>query len=112
LLQVVVLLCVLLPVTRGFNLIGVQNLAVLLPLTFVIAVLVTVAIAAITYRVIEVPSMALGHRASSYIQRQFLRRGANSEIRQKPPRPTDAGESASSQNDQSPAPPSARRDPM
>jgi peptidoglycan/LPS O-acetylase OafA/YrhL len=112
LLQIVVLLCLLPPAIRVLNIIGVRNLVVLLPLTFVIAVFVTVAIAAITYRVIEVPSMALGHRVSSYIQRQFLRRSANSETRQKPPRPTDAGESASSQNDQSPAPPSARRDPM
>ena len=37
-----------------------------------------------SYRIVEVPSMALGHWASSFIQRRFLRRSAKSEIQQKP----------------------------
>jgi peptidoglycan/LPS O-acetylase OafA/YrhL len=112
LLQVIVLLCVVPPLIQWFNMIGLKTMVILMPLTIFISVSVTVVSAAFTYRIFEVPSMALGHWASSFIQRRFLRRSAKSETRQKPPRPTDAGESAASQNDQSPAPPSARRDPL
>jgi peptidoglycan/LPS O-acetylase OafA/YrhL len=101
LLQVIVIMCVLPPVTRGFNLMGVQSLFLLLPLTFVVAVSVTVAIAAITYRLIEVPSMALGHWASSYVGRQSFHRSTSPEKRQEPSCPMDTGGTAVSQNDQS-----------
>ena len=111
LLQVIVIVCVLPPVTRGFNLMGVQSLFVLLPLTFVVAVSLTVAIAAITYRVIEVPSMALGHRGSSYIQRRFLRRSTSPQTRQEPSRPANAQAIAVSPNNPSSAPSASARPP-
>ncbi len=111
LLQVIVIMCVLPPVTRGFNLMGVQSLFVLLPLTFAVAVSVTVAIAAITYRLIEVPSMALGHQGSAYIQRRFLRRSASPQTRQEPSRPAKAQAIAVSPNNPSSAPSSSARPP-
>jgi peptidoglycan/LPS O-acetylase OafA/YrhL len=66
-----------------FNMIGVRSMAVLMPLAVFISVSVTVVSAAFTYRIVEVPSMALGHWSSSFIQRRFLRRSTKSEIQQK-----------------------------
>jgi len=83
LLQVVVLLCVLPPLTRGLNIIGVQKMVVLMPLTFFIAVSVTVLTAAFTYRIVEVPSMALGRWMSSFIQSRFPHRNIRSKIQKK-----------------------------
>jgi peptidoglycan/LPS O-acetylase OafA/YrhL len=83
LLQVVVLLCVLPPLMHWFNMIGVRSMAVLMPLAVFISVFVTVVSAAFAYRIVEVPSMALGHWSSSFIQRRFLRRSTKSEIQQK-----------------------------
>jgi peptidoglycan/LPS O-acetylase OafA/YrhL len=61
-----------------FNMIGVRSMAVLMPLAVFISVSVTVVSAAFTYRIVEVPSMALGHWASSFIQRRFLQRDSQS----------------------------------
>jgi peptidoglycan/LPS O-acetylase OafA/YrhL len=54
-----------------------------MPLAVFISVFVTVVSAAFAYRIVEVPSMALGHWSSSFIQRRFLRRSTKSEIQQK-----------------------------
>lgn len=73
LLQLVVLLCVLPPLVYGLNRVGIQNTLVLMPLANCIAVLLTVATAAFTYRIVELPSIEFGHWISTFIQRRFLK---------------------------------------
>jgi len=73
LLQLVVLLCVLPLLVYGLNRIGIQNTLVLMPLANCIAVLLTVATAAFTYRIVELPSIEFGHWISTFIQRRFLK---------------------------------------
>jgi peptidoglycan/LPS O-acetylase OafA/YrhL len=71
LLQFVVLLCVLPPLIHGLNLIGIQQILVLMLLSIGIGVLVTVMCAAFTYRIVEVPSIEFGRWISTFIQRRF-----------------------------------------
>jgi len=73
LLQFIVLLCVLPPVVRGLNLMGVQGILVLLPLTVCIGVIVTLLSAAFTYLMVEVPSIEFGRWISTFIQNRVLK---------------------------------------
>jgi peptidoglycan/LPS O-acetylase OafA/YrhL len=70
LLQMIILLCALPPITLTLNNMGVHNLIVLMPITIAMAVMMTVALAAVGYRFIEVPSISLGHWISLRISPQ------------------------------------------
>lgn len=71
LLQFIVLLCFLPPFVHGLNMSGIQSAILLVPLTIAFSVLVTVACSAITYRIVEVPSIEFGHRLTKLMHRGF-----------------------------------------
>ena len=69
LLQFLILLCVLPPLIRALNAIGINQIPVLLPTTVCASLLSTIALALLTYRLIEVPSIALGRILTTRIQK-------------------------------------------
>jgi peptidoglycan/LPS O-acetylase OafA/YrhL len=76
LVQLLILLCVLPPLVQLLNAWGIQRNGVLLPLTVCASVLLTTGLAALTYRLIELPSIELGRFLTSRIQRYQVRRSA------------------------------------
>jgi len=70
LVQFIVLLCLLPPTVRLLNTLGLRQEAVLMPVILCCSVLTTAALAALSYRWVEVPSMSLGRMLTRRIQSQ------------------------------------------
>jgi len=71
LVQFVVLLPLLPPVIAGFNALGLHNAWFIFFMVFFCSVSMTIALSALSYRWIELPSIELGHRLTPLIQRWF-----------------------------------------
>lgn len=73
LLQFMVILCLLPPLVHQLNALGLHNPVLLLPLTVGMGVLFTVIFAAVSYRLVEMPSMDLGRWLTRLVQRRLAR---------------------------------------
>jgi peptidoglycan/LPS O-acetylase OafA/YrhL len=71
LLQFIIILCLLPPLVRWVNGLGMVQPLPLFGLTILVSVVATLGCATITYRFIEVPAINLGHRLTKEIQRRF-----------------------------------------
>lgn len=75
LIQFIVLLCLVPPMIHGLNMAGLQQGAVLLALTVCFSVVVTVAFAAISFRIFEAPSIQCGHWLNKVLQDKLRKKG-------------------------------------
>jgi len=71
LLQFIIILCALPPLVRRCNQAGIHDRFGLFALTILAGVLLTVGLAAATYRFIEVPAINLGHYLTKKIQQRW-----------------------------------------
>jgi peptidoglycan/LPS O-acetylase OafA/YrhL len=71
LLQFIILLCLLPPLVRLGNLCGLSTGPGLFILTLLVSSAATIAAAAVTYRLIEVPAINLGHQLTQKLQKRF-----------------------------------------
>jgi len=74
LLQFIVILCVLPPLVRGLNLIGITQPFLLIPLTVAASVLVTIAASVFSFQFVEKPCIALGHKLTTVIQNRLQKK--------------------------------------
>lgn len=73
LLQFLVILCVLPPLLHVFNGWGLQNDKLAMPIMVFTSIVVTLALSAVTFRVIEVPCIAWGHWLTNAIPQRWPR---------------------------------------
>ncbi len=71
LVQFIVILCLLPPLIKLANQLGVVQTPVLFGLSFIASVGATIGCSALSYRLVEVPSINLGHRLTKGIQRRY-----------------------------------------
>jgi len=71
LVQFIIILCWLPPLVRWGNDCGITNRLGLFALTLLVSVAATVGFSAITYRLVEVPAINLGHWLTRELQARF-----------------------------------------
>ena len=73
LLQFIVIFCLQPLVVHVLNSRGITQTAILLPICLGVSLFPTIALAAVTYRFVEIPAIEFGHRMTKLIQKRFLK---------------------------------------
>jgi peptidoglycan/LPS O-acetylase OafA/YrhL len=71
LLQLITILCLLPPLVAGLNQLGIIQPPILFPVTVLTSVAVTIGLAAIMYRFVELPVINFSHRLTKKIQQRY-----------------------------------------
>jgi peptidoglycan/LPS O-acetylase OafA/YrhL len=73
LLQFIAIFCLQPLTVHTLNSMGITQTAVLLPICLAVSLFPTIALAAVTYRFVEIPAIEFGHRMTKLIQKRFLK---------------------------------------